>query len=127
MRDLRTVPVKELTPEQCRKLLVANHGGTLTEERRRAYLFKSANDPERFFTMDEGVAIIGWIQQEAKSKIHFTDVASITLRRLHYTIKAQPIKMSVEYEHKRKAVLKKMALLADELGEMSNCDPCLKD
>jgi hypothetical protein len=52
MRQLRSTPVRDLTQEQCRKLLVHHHGGTLTDERRRAYLFKHCEHPEAYFSSE---------------------------------------------------------------------------
>lgn len=66
MRDLRNTPVRDLTPEQCRKLLSHHHGGTLTPERRKAYLLKSAGDkwPAYFSDATEASRVQLWIQNE---------------------------------------------------------------
>lgn len=44
MPELRETPVKFLSPDQCGKLLVHNHGGGLTEDRRKAYLLKRSGN-----------------------------------------------------------------------------------
>lgn len=54
MRTLRSTPVKELTSEQCRKLLVHHHGGALDPLRRKAYLLKAHPGQESaYFKPDE--------------------------------------------------------------------------
>jgi hypothetical protein len=40
MRELRNTPVRDLTPEECRKLTVHNHGQPVDPLRRKAYILK---------------------------------------------------------------------------------------
>lgn len=53
MHEMRNTPVRDLSPEACRALLVHHHGGTLTTERRQAYLFKHTDHPAAYFTPEE--------------------------------------------------------------------------
>lgn len=54
MAALRATPVKDLTPEQCRKLMYHHHGGSLSVDRRKAYLLKaSGKDCRAYFSAEE--------------------------------------------------------------------------
>jgi hypothetical protein len=69
MRELRQTPVRDLTPDQCARLLVHHHGGSLSEDRRKAYLFKKTPNPETYFDPAEMQRIKLWIETEAKGAL----------------------------------------------------------
>lgn len=69
MRDLRQTPVRDLTPEQCGRLLVHHHGGSLTPERRNAYLLKKSREMwTAYFTAEKRAEILKWIEGEVAPK-----------------------------------------------------------
>lgn len=63
---LRASKVRDLTPEQCRRLLSHHHGRPLHPMRRRAYLLKSSgqNWPDYFPDATEASKIQAWIENE---------------------------------------------------------------
>lgn len=65
-RELRRMLVRDLTPEQCRKLLSHNHGQALDPMRRKAYLLKSAGENWTAYFSDATIAsrIQQWIENE---------------------------------------------------------------
>lgn len=65
LRQLRQTFVRDLTPGQCRRLLVHNHGYELHPMRRKAYLLKA--NPTRwqsYFSDSQRLEIEQWIGQE---------------------------------------------------------------
>lgn len=67
MAALRETPVRDLTPEQCQRLLSHHHGGSLSPERRKAYLLKSSGaNWTAYFNATEASAVQAWIEHEGK-------------------------------------------------------------
>ena len=68
MRQLRHIPVRMLTPNECTKLLVHHHGGTLSDARRTAYLLRAEGDNwPRYFTPARRNTILQWIKDEPEN------------------------------------------------------------
>jgi hypothetical protein len=66
MAQLHQRPVRELSPAECRRLLVHHHGAALSKERRRGLMLRSEARPEVYFNATEIRQILEWIDNEGK-------------------------------------------------------------
>lgn len=66
MHKLCETPVRDLTPEQCRKLLGHAHPEPPSPLRVKAYLYKSVDDPRLYFEARECARIERWIEHESE-------------------------------------------------------------
>ena len=62
----RTLPVREITPEECSDLLY--HAHDCSVERQRAYLLKASRTQEVYFTPEDFNKISAWIENEQPNK-----------------------------------------------------------
>ncbi len=66
-RIIRMLPVRDLTPEECSRLLVHSHSpGAM---RRKAYLLMSTSNPSAYFRPEQIEALKRWMAEEKVEQI----------------------------------------------------------